>query len=227
MPTHHALPGTLVLTIEKMPLPRAVKRMSVSIDNLEPEVYNRKLVRRQSASSLVARDTEEEDGFRGNATVSFNTGRVGTRTKLFPLPLQETMPGTVAPSDFQVHCIDCRTEGKIFISGELDIDSDFLSMNDGGDGSFDMIKVNTSWFQVTVEEDLRAAALLEVFFGGNISFPEIAKSLLPLGAIPLSPFSLGSALTIGPMLDLEIVFGLEAMATSANISFGTEITVSL
>lgn len=125
-----------------------------------------------------------------------------------------------------MHCVGCRTAGKAIIEAALDFDTDLLrkraDKDTEDDKEFKLLEVDTAYFSIELEEQLRAIANLEFFVGGELT-QEIKHSAFP--PIILSPFQLAGIIGIGPKFDFEIIANIQAAGVGFNFTYGAELTV--
>lgn len=116
--------------------------------------------------------------------------------------------------------------GKATIEAALDFDTDLLrkraDKDTEEDKEFKLLEVDTAYFSVELEEQLRAIANLEFFIGGELT-QEIKHSVFP--PIVLTPFQLGGIISIGPKFDFEIIANIQASGVGCNFTYGAELTV--
>lgn len=116
--------------------------------------------------------------------------------------------------------------GKAAIEAALDFDTDLLRKRADKDTEekkeFKILEVDTAYFSVELEEQLKAIANLEFFVGGEFT-QEIKQSVFP--PIILSPFQLGGIIGIGPKFDFEIIANIQAGGVGCNFTYGAELTV--
>ncbi|KAI5779539.1 hypothetical protein EDC01DRAFT_304597 [Geopyxis carbonaria] len=178
-------------------------------------------LRKRGNSNKNSTAEEEADGSEVQATLNMAVGNATDRVQLYPPALTSRAAPTreIAP-DLQIHCVGCRTQGKVSVHAALDIDATFLS-NDKS--KRDLAKVETAFFEITVTEELKAWANLE-FAGSVTSTLTYQRSLLPT-PIVITSIRLGNLIQIGPRVDLEIEAVVKTGVAKANFTYGAEVTI--
>ncbi|KAF8540636.1 hypothetical protein BDD12DRAFT_804402 [Trichophaea hybrida] len=136
-------------------------------------------------------------------------------------PTNDKVVASISPN-FLATCVGCTTSGQILVKAAFDVDMNFPDFG-RSNGNSSLIVLDAAMLEVEIASDLKARANIEMFSGVK-SMIKFTQSVLPV-PITISPFQLGTFLSVGPIFDFEIEMVIEGPSASVNFMYGAELVV--